>query len=212
MNPLLKTTLLCVTALAAFGLRAAEDLVLADFEVTNYGAWKVTGEAFGPGPAKGTLPGGQMPVDGFLGKGLVNSGLPASAPPARLALQLDRGISLDRQFRQIPPEPIMRFTRKDIRLIKSSGFEFVKLIVNPEPLRDGAHLDTQKREYLREIVSQVVNEGLPVVVCLHPEWEFKKRILGERPAFAEFLVFLQEVSSRPSILAGPTGRTTRRSR
>ena len=30
-----------------------------------------TGEAFGPGPARGTLP-GQMPVTGFLGKGLVN--------------------------------------------------------------------------------------------------------------------------------------------
>jgi endoglucanase len=121
-------------------------------------------------------------------------GQPASAPTARLALPLRRGISLDRQFRQIPPEPIMRFTREDIRLIKSSGFEFVKLIVNPEPLMNGEHLDAQKREYLREIVAQVVDEGLPVVVCLHPEWEFKKRILGEQTAFAEFLVFLQEVS------------------
>lgn len=121
-------------------------------------------------------------------------GPPGSAPAARLALPLNRGISIDRQFRQIPPEPIMRFTRDDIRLIKSSGFEFVKLIVNPAPLMDGPHLDVRKREYLREIVSQVVDEGLPVVVCLHPEWEFKKRILGERAAFAEFLVFLQEVS------------------
>lgn len=48
------------------------DLVIADFEGENYGNWKVTGEAFGPGPAKGTLP-NQMPVEGFEGKGLVNS-------------------------------------------------------------------------------------------------------------------------------------------
>ena len=56
----------------ALNLHAAEDLLLADFEGPNYGDWKVTGEAFGPGPARGTLP-GQMHVDGFKGKGLVNS-------------------------------------------------------------------------------------------------------------------------------------------
>jgi fructan beta-fructosidase len=48
------------------------DILLADFEGPDYGAWKTTGTAFGPGPARGTLP-GQMPVSGFLGKGLVNS-------------------------------------------------------------------------------------------------------------------------------------------
>jgi fructan beta-fructosidase len=48
------------------------DLLIADFEGQNYGDWKVTGEAFGPGPARGTLP-NQMHVEGFKGKGLVNS-------------------------------------------------------------------------------------------------------------------------------------------
>ena len=56
----------------AVGQGAAGDLLIADFEGDDWGAWKVTGEAFGPGPAHGTLP-NQMPVDGFLGKGLVNS-------------------------------------------------------------------------------------------------------------------------------------------
>jgi hypothetical protein len=51
---------------------AGEDLMIADFEGTNYGNWKTTGEAFGPGPAQGTLP-GQMAVSGFRGRGLVNS-------------------------------------------------------------------------------------------------------------------------------------------
>jgi sucrose-6-phosphate hydrolase SacC (GH32 family) len=58
------------------GLRAAPvrttDVLIADFESNDYGDWKVTGEAFGPGPARGTLP-GQMHVDGFKGKRLVNS-------------------------------------------------------------------------------------------------------------------------------------------
>src|ERR1700688_4662651 len=48
------------------------DIVFADFEGKDYGDWKVTGTAFGSGPAKGALP-GQMPVTGFKGKGLVNS-------------------------------------------------------------------------------------------------------------------------------------------
>jgi fructan beta-fructosidase len=48
------------------------DVLIADFEGDTYGDWKTTGTAFGTGPARGTLP-GQMPVDGFLGKGLVNS-------------------------------------------------------------------------------------------------------------------------------------------
>jgi fructan beta-fructosidase len=48
------------------------DVLLADFEGPDFGDWKTTGTAFGPGPAKGTLP-DQMPVTGFLGKGLANS-------------------------------------------------------------------------------------------------------------------------------------------
>ena len=46
--------------------------MIADFEGSSYGGWKTSGEAFGPGPAQGTLP-GQMAVSGFRGRGLVNS-------------------------------------------------------------------------------------------------------------------------------------------
>lgn len=49
-----------------------DDILIEDFEGQDYGAWKVEGDAFGKGPARGTLP-NQMPVSGFLGKGLVNS-------------------------------------------------------------------------------------------------------------------------------------------
>ena len=48
------------------------DLVLEDFEGSNYGSWEVTGTAFGPGPAQGTLP-GQMRVTGYRGRGLANT-------------------------------------------------------------------------------------------------------------------------------------------
>ena len=48
------------------------DVVVADFEAETHGDWTAAGEAFGDGPAAGTLP-GQMRVDGFVGDRLVNS-------------------------------------------------------------------------------------------------------------------------------------------
>ena len=67
--------LLLVIFIAMFSclttVTAQEDILIADFEGKDYGDWKVTGEAFGPGPARGTLP-TQMAVSGFKGIGLVN--------------------------------------------------------------------------------------------------------------------------------------------
>src|SRR3954451_2946215 len=68
--PLLAACVLFVPA-AAFAAER-EDILVNDFEGADYGDWKTTGTAFGPGPARGALP-GQMPVTGFKGKGLVNS-------------------------------------------------------------------------------------------------------------------------------------------
>ncbi|MFO1065717.1 MAG: DUF4980 domain-containing protein [Pirellulales bacterium] len=58
-------------------------IVIADFEGADYGDWKSTGSAFGTGPAQGTLP-GQMSVEGFQGKGYVNSFHGGDGPTGRL--------------------------------------------------------------------------------------------------------------------------------
>ncbi len=61
--------------LAAVLASAAEpDILIADFEWDTWegSGWTVTGEAFGPGPARGTLP-NQMQVSGYKGERLVNS-------------------------------------------------------------------------------------------------------------------------------------------
>src|SRR5262249_44423454 len=71
MLGLLSLPIVLVTSTCA-GAADRKDILIADFEGKDYGAWKVTGEAFGPGPAQGTLP-NQMPVTGFKGQGLVNS-------------------------------------------------------------------------------------------------------------------------------------------
>lgn len=61
--------MLCFFAALVLG-RA--DILIADFEQPTYGAWEVSGTAFGPGPAQGTLP-NQMTVTGYTGHGLANS-------------------------------------------------------------------------------------------------------------------------------------------
>jgi fructan beta-fructosidase len=65
------------TLLASLGLslvlaHAESDIVIADFDDADYSGWKISGDAFGSVPAQGTLT-SQMPVEGFHGKGLVNS-------------------------------------------------------------------------------------------------------------------------------------------
>jgi fructan beta-fructosidase len=72
MKHYLSILLAASTLLITTSVRAADDLVIADFEGADYGSRRTTGEAFGRGPARGTMP-GQMHVEGFKGKGLVNS-------------------------------------------------------------------------------------------------------------------------------------------
>jgi uncharacterized protein (DUF608 family) len=58
-------------------------LVFADFEGDEYDGWTIDGDAFGRGPARGTLP-DQNPVSGFHGRGLVNTFLRGDAPRGTL--------------------------------------------------------------------------------------------------------------------------------
>src|SRR5437660_13272 len=78
--------LLALVIMPCFALRAPDrpDILVADFEGDTYlEGWTTTGTAFGKGPAKGTLP-NQMPVSGYLGKGLVNSFLGGDAATGTL--------------------------------------------------------------------------------------------------------------------------------
>jgi sucrose-6-phosphate hydrolase SacC (GH32 family) len=75
-------TLLGALLTAAAG--AAEDVVFADFEGSDFGTWQVAGTAFGSRPAAGTLPDQQV-VAGFLGRGFVNSYHGGDGATGRLA-------------------------------------------------------------------------------------------------------------------------------
>jgi fructan beta-fructosidase len=72
----------------------SRDLLIADFEQASYNNWKVTGTAFGTGPARGTLP-NQMEVEGYQGRGLVNSFLGGDDAKGRLT---STPFKLERKF------------------------------------------------------------------------------------------------------------------
>ncbi|MCO5297446.1 MAG: non-lysosomal glucosylceramidase [Fimbriimonadaceae bacterium] len=69
-------------------------VLIADFEGPDYGDWTVEGDAFGKGPARGTLA-DQNPVTGFVGSGLVNSFYKGDGTTGRL---LSPEFVLDRRF------------------------------------------------------------------------------------------------------------------
>ena len=77
------TMLLCSAKRSTREFKERPVVVLAEFEGNDYGDWTVEGEAFGTGPALGTLS-GQQKVSGFIGKGLVNTFLGGDRPHGKL--------------------------------------------------------------------------------------------------------------------------------
>ena len=55
-TPSIPVALLMLSSFASAQETRRADILVADFEGDSYGDWKVTGAAFGPGPARGTLP------------------------------------------------------------------------------------------------------------------------------------------------------------
>ena len=107
-------------------------IVLSDFEGTDYGEWKVSGEAFGKGPAGGTLP-NQQPVSGFLGKGLVNTYLGGDGPHGTLV------------------SPAFNVSRKFINFLIGGGGHAgqtcVNLLIDGKVVRTAAGKDNEKLEW-----------------------------------------------------------------
>ncbi|HEY7616438.1 MAG TPA: glycoside hydrolase family 5 protein, partial [Terriglobales bacterium] len=78
-------------------------------------------------------------------------------------------------------------TAEDIALIKSMGFDHVRLSVNPEPMFKTGRADELPGDYLSYLdaaVKMILDQGLAVVIDLHPESEFKAR-LNKEDAFVE---------------------------
>jgi endoglucanase len=83
-------------------------------------------------------------------------------------------------------------TADDIALIKAMGFDHVRLSVNPQPMMPNHRPDEIPAEYLGYLdsaVKMILDHGLAVVIDLHPESDFKARLMKDDSFVQEFADF-----------------------
>ncbi len=114
----------------------------------------------------------------------------------RRAGHLRRGINLSMwyaQARDYSAERLATYTTlEDFKLVKSLGFDHVRLSINPEPLMlKGAPetLDPAAIARLDKTVAEITGTGLVAVLDIHPEMPYVEALgQGKEPA-AKFLTF-----------------------
>ena len=109
-------------------------------------------------------------------------GAVSSVPASRLA-HLRRGINLSEWFAQVyDPKGYTRehfeswTTAADIALIKSAGFDHVRLSVNPGPMMDAGQHQKEYFGYLDAAMKMILDAGLAVELDMHPDSDFKARL------------------------------------
>jgi aryl-phospho-beta-D-glucosidase BglC (GH1 family) len=132
---------------------------------------------------------------------------PATLAFARAA-RLKHGINASEWFAQVydkrgyTPEHFQQWTTvDDIALIKSMGFDHVRLSVNPEPMFTMREPDKIPAEYLASLdtaVKMILDHGLAVVIDLHPESDFKARVIKDDEFVERFADFWRALAAHYS--------------
>ena len=92
-------------------------------------------------------------------------------------------------------------TAEDIALIKSMGFDHVRLSVNPQPMMDAREPNKIPADYLAELdaaVKMILDHGLAVVIDMHPESDFKARLAKDDDFVERFADFWRAVAQHYS--------------
>jgi endoglucanase len=79
-------------------------------------------------------------------------------------------------------------TADDIALIKSMGFDHVRLSVNPEPMFRNKRPDEIPADYLGYLdaaVKMVLDHGLAVIIDMHPDADFKAKLNRNEDDFVQ---------------------------
>ena len=129
----------------------------------------------------------------------------SSVPAARLA-HIRHGINLSGWFAQVySPAGYSKEhlqsgeTPADMSLIKSAGFDHVRLSINPQPMMDAARHHDGGAEYfgyLDAAVKMILDAGLAVEIDMHPDSDFKARLAKEDEFVERFADFWTVVAQR----------------
>jgi aryl-phospho-beta-D-glucosidase BglC (GH1 family) len=94
-------------------------------------------------------------------------------------------------------------TAEDVALIKSMGFDHVRLSVNPQPMMANHapdEISTEYFGYLDAAVKMILDQGLSVVIDLHPDSDFKTRLAKDDSFVQEFADFWRALARHYSTL------------
>jgi aryl-phospho-beta-D-glucosidase BglC (GH1 family) len=124
---------------------------------------------------------------------------PLSSVPASRLARLRHGVNASAWFAQVydkrgyTKEHFQTWTTAgDIALIKSLGFDHVRLSVNPLPMMTSHRPDEIPAEYLGHLdaaVGMILDQQLSVVIDLDPESDFKSRLATDNSFVQEFSDF-----------------------
>jgi endoglucanase len=124
---------------------------------------------------------------------------PASSVVESRLAHLRRGINTSGWFAQVydkrgySKEHFQNWiTAEDIALIKSMGFDHVRLSVDPQPMMMSHRPEEIPAEYLGYLdtaVKMILDHGLAVVIDLHPNSELKARLAKDDDFVQEFADF-----------------------
>jgi len=135
-------------------------------------------------------------------------GAAPSSPAFARAQHLRRGINLSEWFAQVYDQ--RGYTREhfetwttaaDIALIKYMGFDHVRLSVNPQPMftmNQPQKLPPEYLGYLDAAVKMILDHGLVVVIDMHPESDFKQRLMKDDTLVEQFADFWRAVAQHYS--------------
>src|SRR5947207_8285209 len=114
----------------------------------------------------------------------------------RRAAHLRHGINLSEWFAQVydpkgyTKEHFEAWTRaQDIGLIKNMGFDHVRLSVNPQPMFRRKQADRIPADYLGYLdaaVKMILDQGLAVIIDIHPDSDFKEKLSADNEFVEQF--------------------------
>jgi endoglucanase len=126
----------------------------------------------------------------------------------RRTTHLRHGINLSEWFAQVyDPKGYTKehfeiwTTASDIALIKSMGFDHVRLSVNPQPMMRHNRADELPPEYLGYLdsaVKMILDHGLAVIIDMHPESDFKAKLVEHDDFVEQFSDFWRAIAQHYS--------------
>jgi aryl-phospho-beta-D-glucosidase BglC (GH1 family) len=138
----------------------------------------------------------------------------ANAPDAGASLafarakHLQHGINASEWFAQVydkrgyTQEHFLAWTTaEDIALIKSMGFDHIRLSVNPQPMFNEREPNKLPAEYIGHLdtaVKMILDHGLAVVIDLHPESDLKARLTKDDDFVEQFAEFWRALAQHYS--------------